>query len=73
MPYDNLQELLRGSSSARSYFLSLPVQMQVSLHEHGGFIHTASELRRRSELIHDYEHRCQISESKIDGGFCGRG
>lgn len=44
MPYDDLQSLLQGSSSARDFFLTLPVEIQMTLHAWGPSIRTAGEL-----------------------------
>jgi hypothetical protein len=51
LKYDNLNHLVRESSSSRRYFLSLPVSMQIDLHEHNDYIHTAAELHRRVDAI----------------------
>ncbi len=62
MKYDNLNHLVRESSSSRRYFLSLPVAMQMALHEHGDYIHTAAELHRRVDAIKAYNRQVQLSE-----------
>lgn len=62
MRYENLNQLVRESSSSRRYFLSLPVSMQVRLHEHNDYIHTADELHRRTDEILKYERQVQLSE-----------
>lgn len=62
MRYENLNQLIRESSSSRRYFLSLPVSMQVKLHEHNDYIHTADELHRRKDAILKYERQVQLSE-----------
>ena len=46
MRYENLHALINSSSSSRQYFLSLSVEMQMALHEHNDYIHTAAELHR---------------------------
>ncbi|MCC8192328.1 MAG: hypothetical protein LIO41_04735 [Ruminococcus sp.] len=51
MRYDNLHELIFSSSSSRQYFLSLPVEIQIILHEQNDFIHTLFELRRNAEYV----------------------
>ena len=48
---ENLQELIRRSSSTRRFFLSQPVEMQMALHRYGDEIHTAQELRRYMGLV----------------------
>ena len=60
--YENLNQLIRESSSSRRYFLSLPVSMQLKLHEHNDYIHTADELHRRTDAILKYEQQVEISE-----------
>lgn len=62
MRYDNLNQLIRESNSSRKYFLSLPVSMQLKLHEHNNYIHTADELHRRTDEILKYERQVQLSE-----------
>lgn len=62
MKYDNLSHLIRESSSSRRYFLSLPVSMQMALHEHNDYIHTAAELHRRVDAIKVYNRQVQLSE-----------
>ena len=62
LKYDNLNHLVRESSSTRRYFLSLPVSMQIELHEHNEYIHTAAELRRRVDAIEAYNRQVRLSE-----------
>ena len=50
MQYSNLQQLLQGSSSARRYFYSLPVSLQVQLHHQGQWIHTSEQLHRNAQM-----------------------
>lgn len=58
MSYPNLQELLRNSSSSREYLLSLPVAIQLQLHEQDAHIHTQHALRRHADvLIRRQNHR----------------
>lgn len=61
MQYKNLDELISGSSSSRKYFLSLPVSMQLSLHEQNDYIHSASDLHSRAEAIERNERAIKIS------------
>lgn len=61
--YENLNQLLHKSSSSRQYFLSLPVDTQIKLHEYSGYIHTADELHRHTDAILKYERQVQISGS----------
>ena len=51
MRYENLHDLINNSSSTRRYFLSLPVSMQLALHERGEYIHTAQEVRIHADAI----------------------
>lgn len=63
MKYDNLHDLISHSNSSKKYFLSLPVSMQVALHEHNDYIHTAAELHARADAIEKYNHAVEISEA----------
>lgn len=54
MQFANLQELIQVSSSSRQYLLSLPVSIQMQLHEQNNFIHTQYELRRNAEYLMKY-------------------
>ncbi len=44
MKYHNLQELLQNSRSSRTFFVSLPVELQCRLHEQSPYIRSAAEL-----------------------------
>ena len=61
LKYDNLNHLVRESNSSRRYFLSLPVSMQMTLHEHNEYIHTAVELHRRVDAIEAYNRQVRLS------------
>lgn len=61
--YKNLNQLVHESSSSRRYFLSLPVDTQIKLHEYNDYIHTAAELHRHTDAILKYEQQIQISRS----------
>ncbi len=50
MKYDSLKDLIYSSSSSRRYFLSLPVNIQLMLHEQNDSIHTLYELKRNAEF-----------------------
>ena len=65
MQYDNLHDLIYNSSSTRKYFLSLPVEMQMSLHKHSDYIHTSHELHQMVGVIENYEYHCKLSDGKI--------
>ena len=51
MSYKILQELITGSSSSRQYFLSLPAQIQMELHNQNQHIHNLFELHRNADYI----------------------
>lgn len=55
MQFANLQELIKTSSSSRRYLLSLPVSIQMQLHEQNEFIRTQYELRRNAEYLMKYK------------------
>lgn len=61
MAYENLRGLIAGSSSTRAYFLSLPVELQLALHEQDAVIRTAAELRRRAAALEDYRRHVRLS------------
>ncbi|HIW73158.1 MAG TPA: hypothetical protein H9684_02440 [Firmicutes bacterium] len=63
MVYENLRDLLLNSSSARRYFLSLPVSRQMELHRYGGTIRSAAQLRRLADSLDKYRHQLEL------GGF----
>lgn len=65
MQYEDLHNLLKSSSSTRKYFLSLPVETQLSLHNHNDYIHTAEELHRKISMIENYDYHCKLSDGKI--------
>lgn len=49
--YNDLSTLLCGSSSTRAYFISLPVWLQVVLHQKHNYIRTAAELHRIADIL----------------------
>ncbi len=61
MQYYNLQDLIRNSSSSRQYFLSLSVPMQLELHNHNDYIHSAQELHSRVDLIEKHHRNIKNS------------
>lgn len=63
MRYDSLQQMLQSSSSSRRYFLSLSQDMQMALHQHGPYIHTAQDLHRRVEAVEVYRRQVALSEA----------
>ena len=54
MPFPDLQTLLQASNSSRQFLLSLPVDVQLQLHEQNDWIHTQADLRRYAAHYHDY-------------------
>ncbi len=62
LKYDNLQALIQDSISTRHYFLSLPVAVQIVLHEQNDFIHTAEELHTHAENVMKYQERLSIGK-----------
>ena len=46
MPFPDLQTLLQASNYSRQFLLSLPVDVQMQLHEQNESIHTQADLRR---------------------------
>lgn len=62
MRYENLNQLVRESSSTRRYFLSLPVETQIELHAHNDYIHTAAELHRRVSALENCHRQVQLGE-----------
>ncbi len=63
MKYNNLHELIGKSMSSRRYFLSLPVEKQMRLHECDELIHSAAELHSFADIIVKYDRSVKISES----------
>lgn len=51
MKYSDLHDLISHSRSTRRYFLSLPVSLQLALHEQNIYIHTAADLHLRADLL----------------------
>ena len=63
LQYGNLQELMRGSSSTREYFLSLLVETQIELHKQNDLIHSASQLHIWAGLVEKRRRAIELSES----------
>ncbi len=63
MQYKNLSELITQSRSSRRYFLSLPAEFQLRLHEQNNYIHSAHQLHSAAELIRIYDREVKISDS----------
>ena len=68
LQYTNLQELIQGSSSARAYFLSLPVAVQLALHEQNRWICSAAQLHIRADQVERWQRAIELSES-LNGLF----
>ena len=51
LQYDNLKELISHSNSSRKFFLSLPVSMQLMLHNRSDDIHSAADLHAQVYVI----------------------
>ncbi len=64
MYYKNLHELIFSSSSSMRYFTSLPVEIQLLLHEHESSIHTLSDLHIKADIISGYRKAVLLSEKK---------
>lgn len=66
LQYDNLQSLIRNSSSTRNYFLSLPVDMQLELHKHNEYIHSAQQLHNLAYSIKNMNNKsAKIFEKRL--------
>lgn len=63
MKYSNLNELINSSLSTRSFFLSLPVETQMRLHEQNEYIHSASELHSRVFSLPKLDKAVFLSQS----------
>lgn len=65
MRYPDLCALLRGSSSARRYFYTLPAVLQQLLAEYTAEIHSYEELRRLAEKLLRYRRSVSLSEGPL--------
>lgn len=63
MRYNNLSELITGSSGTRKYFLSLPIKMQSDLQKFNDQIHSADELWRTAQAVEKYSRSIVLSDS----------
>lgn len=54
MKYKDLQDLISHSSTTREYFLSLPVSLQLALHEYNSTIHTAADLHLNADILRNH-------------------
>lgn len=62
MQYKDLHALIRNSQSSRRYFLSLPVSLQMELHQYNHVIRTANDLHRQIQCIQKYNRQVEISQ-----------
>jgi len=44
MQYPDLNSLIQNSASSRKYFLSLPVELQIEIHQYNNHIHSLQQL-----------------------------
>ncbi len=63
MQYANLHDLIMRSSSTRRYFLSLPVSLQLQLHEQNACIHSAAQLRAQVYTTEKYNRSVELADS----------
>lgn len=63
MPYADLHELLEKSSSSRRYFLTLPVEWQMQLHDQNACIHSAAQLHLQADRLEKHNRAIAISDS----------
>ena len=60
--YNNLEDLIGNSNSSRSFFSSLPTDIQAQLHSRNSDIHTAHELRQTAVLL---QNHAEFMESNL--------
>ncbi len=51
MQYQNLNHLIQSSTSSRNYFLSLPVERQIQLHQLNDHIHSLQQLHLYANIL----------------------
>ena len=51
MDYNSLTQLLSESSDSRSFFLNLPVDIQLELHKYNDSIRTSADLKKKAETL----------------------
>lgn len=51
MLYNSLHHMISRSSSSRTFFLSLPVRVQMALHKDNRHIRTQLQLRLKAETV----------------------
>lgn len=59
--YSDLSALLLGSSSTYSYFVSLPVWLQLLLHKEHSYIRTAAQLHHVANIL-EAQKKLQIPD-----------
>ena len=65
MQYADLQALIRRSSSARRYFLTLPPALQLRLHAQNDWIHSAEELHLRAAQTAAQAHAEALADGRL--------
>ena len=68
--YSNLEDLIQKSSSSRSFFGSLPSDIQAQLLSRASAIHTAHELRQTAVLLQNHAEFMETNQylsSRSDG------
>ena len=65
MRYLDLHDLIFHSQSSRQYFLSLPVSLQLKLHEYNSWIRCAADLHRQVLSIEKIEHQLAVSDNLL--------
>ena len=60
MQYSNLHQLIDNSQSSRTFFLSLPIEIQYKLHEQNQYIHTAFDLHIKANAIKKNEYLIKL-------------
>lgn len=51
MQYQNLNHLIQSSTSSRNYFLSLPIERQIQLHQLNDHIHSLQQLHLYANIL----------------------
>lgn len=65
MEYKDLHELIRLSSSSRSFFLSLPTEIQCRLHTRAGEIKNARQLHKTVYAEYDTMRLYELSRQPL--------
>lgn len=51
MQFHDLKQLLQNSSSSRRYFLTLPVELQLEIHQYNHHIHNLHQLHQYVDYL----------------------